>query len=178
MNLPKQYAWLADEPGPRILKTMLSIHGTKESPGITNNPAIMAWGKTAGMPKGYTDDSVPWCGWGLAYVALESGWGLPINPLWARNWATWGNPITKDKAMLGDVLVFARGSAGHVALYVGEDATQFHIIGCNQDDQVSIKRRAKAQLLAVRRCPWRTAQPSNVRKIQLAAVGSVAKSEA
>lgn len=178
MNLPKQYAWLANEPGPRILKTMLSILGTKETPGIGTNKTIMDWAKRVGVSKSYTNDSIPWCGLGMAYVALESGWDIPVNPLWARNWATWGDHVANDKAMLGDVLVFARGSAGHVAEYVGEDATHFHIIGCNQDDAVSIKRRAKAQLIAVRRCPWRTAQPANVRKIQLAAVGSVAKSEA
>jgi uncharacterized protein (TIGR02594 family) len=178
MNLPRQYEWLAYETGPRILKTMLSMYGTKETPGIASNPAIMAWGRTVGMPNGYTDDSIPWCGWGMAYAALESGWNVPVNPLWARNWATWGDHINSDKAMLGDVLVFARGNAGHVALYVGEDATYFHILGCNQDDAVSIKLRAKAQLLAVRRCPWRTAQPPNVRKVMLAATGSIAKSEA
>lgn len=178
MTLPKQYAYLADERGPRIFKTMLSILGTKEAPGIKNNPAIMKWGKTVGMPRDFTADSIPWCGWGMAYVALESGWDVPVNPLWARNWATWGNHIDKSAAMLGDVLVFARGNAGHVALYVGEDKTHFHIMGANQDDAVSIKRRGKAQLLAVRRCPWRTAQPANVRKVWLAAKGSVAKSEA
>jgi uncharacterized protein (TIGR02594 family) len=178
IKLPQHYAWLNDEPGPRILKTMLALHGTKEVPGIASNKTIMDWAKRVGVSRTYTDDSIPWCGLGMAYVALESGWDIPVNPLWARNWATWGHRVDPDKAMLGDVLVFARGSAGHVADYVGEDATHFHIIGCNQDDCVSIKRRAKAQLLAARRCPWRVNQPPNVRKVWLAATGSIAKTEA
>lgn len=169
MELPKAYAWLAAEPGPRILLEMIKIYGTVEAPGPKNNPEILRWADEIGLGNIYKADSTAWCGLTMAYVAAEAGWDHAPrgNALWARNWADWGKPIDKDKAMLGDVLVFARGSAGHVALYVGEDATHFHIIGGNQDNLVSIKRRKKSQLIAVRRCPWRTAQPPNVRKILL-----------
>lgn len=81
--------------------------------------------------------------------------------------------------MLGDVLVFARGRvSGHVGVYVGEDATAYHVIGGNQGDSVSIKRIARSRLLGARRCPWRVNQPSNVRRVQLAASGAVSANEA
>jgi uncharacterized protein (TIGR02594 family) len=180
MNLPNQYAWLAKEPGPRLLKEMLALHGTIETAGKGTNPLILKWAKAIGLGHVYKNDSVAWCGLTIAYAAAQAGWHHAPrgNALWARNWATWGVEIDKRNAMLGDVLVFARGKGGHVALYVGEDATHFHILGGNQDDAVNIKRRAKSQLIAVRRCPWRVNQPVNVRKIMLPAKGSTAKSEA
>lgn len=49
--------------------------------------------------------------------------------------------------MLGDVLVFPRGAGGHVAFYVGEDSRHFHILGGNQDNQVSIILKAKQPLI-------------------------------
>lgn len=178
--LQKRYAWLADEQSPRLLVEMLKLYGTIETSGKGNTPLILQWAKKIGLGHVYKSDAVPWCGLALAYAAAQAGWDYAPNgnALWARNWASWGDPVDEGKAMLGDVLVFARGNAGHVALYVGEDEYYFHILGGNQDDAVSIKRRAKAQLLAVRRCPWRVNQPENVRKVFLAAKGEVATSEA
>ena len=80
--------------------------------------------------------------------------------------------------MLGDVLVFARGKSGHVGIYVGEDASAFHVLGGNQSDRVMIKRIAKARLLGVRRCPWRINQPGNVRVVRLSGGGSLSTNEA
>ncbi|GJD87124.1 hypothetical protein BHAOGJBA_0624 [Methylobacterium hispanicum] len=98
-------------------------------------------------------------------------------PLWARNWAAFGTKA--PKASLGDILVFERaGGGGHVGIYVGEDTSAYHVLGGNQGDAVSIVRVAKARCLAVRRCPWRLAQPSNVRPIKLAAGGALSVNEA
>ena len=174
--LPKQYAWLAKEPGPRLLLEALRLYGTTEAPGAANNPTIMAWAKSTGLAKVYTADAVPWCGLGMAYIALQAGWDVPINPLWAQNWLKFGNAA--GKAMLGDVLVFGRKGGGHVGIYVGEDADAYHVLGCNQSDAVSIKRIAKARLLGVRRCAWRVNQPGNVRVIELASSGALSTNEA
>lgn len=180
MTLPKQYAWLADEPGPRLLLEMVKLYGTIETPGAKSNPLILAWAKAIGLGSVYKADSVAWCGLTVAYAAAQAGWDYAPrgNALWARNWLSWGASVDLGKEMLGDVLVFARGSSGHVALYVGEDKTHFHIIGGNQDDSVSIKRRPKDGLISGRRCPWRVNQPGNVRKVTMAATGPVSKSEA
>ena len=88
------------------------------------------------------------------------------------------------EAMLGDVLVYKRGRGGHVALYVGEDDTHYHLLGGNQSDSVNIVRKTRSPngpngLLAVRRAPWRQMQPPNVRKVILSPTGApVSTSEA
>lgn len=174
-NLPKQYAWLDREPGPRILLEALKTYGTAEQPGPGSNPSIMAWAKATGMDRFYTDDATPWCGLALAYCALQAGWPLPVNPLWARNWLEWGDRAASPR--LGDVMVFERGKGGHVALYVGEDPEAFHCIGGNHSDRVSIKRISRARLLGARRCPWRVNQPANVRRVVLASTGALSSNE-
>jgi uncharacterized protein (TIGR02594 family) len=180
MNLPPAYKWLEAEPGPRILLEMLKIYGTVETPGPDNNPTIMQWAKAVGLERVYKNDATAWCGLAVAYAAGQAGWdNAPLgNALWARNWAAWGNPVAPGAAMLGDVLVFARGTGGHVALYVGEDNTHFHILGGNQSDAVNIRRKEKSLLIAARHCPWRIQQPANVRKMYLSATGVISENEA
>ncbi len=177
MSIAKQYAWLESEAGPRILKTFVSIIGTTEVPGPANNPEIMAWANKIGVAKTYTADSIPWCGLGMAYVALESGWGVPVNPLWARSWASWGIDVPAGQEALANVLVFGRKGGGHVGIYVGEDKTHFHVLGCNQSDSTNIKRIPKSRLLAARECPWRVSRPDNIRKIMISPVGAVSQNE-
>jgi uncharacterized protein (TIGR02594 family) len=178
-TLPPQYAFLAREPGPRILIEALKTFGTVETAGKANNPTIMGWAKKVGLAKIYKADSTAWCGLWMAYVAGQAGWpNAPLgNALWARNWAAWGDKVMPGDAKLGDVLVFKRGSGGHVALYVGEDITHYHILGGNQDDQVSIRRRLKSSVIAIRRCDWRINQPANVRKIKLLPTGVLSTKE-
>lgn len=180
MTLPKPYAWLEDEPGPRILKEALKTYGTAEKPGQGSNPSILAWAKATGQDRIYRSDSLAWCGLWMAYVTLQAGWEPPLNPLGARNWLNWGTP--QKQACLGDVLVFWRGSprgfSGHVAIYVGEDAEAYHVLGGNQSDQVKFKRITKARLLGIRRCPWRINQPEAVRPVRLASVGALSINEA
>jgi len=177
MQFPKQYAWLADEAGPRILLEGIKTFGTIEKPGAGSNPSILQWAKGTGLDRVYKDDATAWCGLWAAYVALQAGWEPPLNPLWARNWLNFGTP--QKAAALGDILVFARGKvSGHVGLYVGEDAEAYHVLGGNQSDRVMIKRIAKARLLGVRRCPWRINQPASVKPVKLAAAGSLSSNEA
>lgn len=176
MTFPAQYKWLAKETGPQMLLHALAIFGTKELAGSADSPVILAWADECGV-KGYKHDSTAWCGLTMAVCAKRAGWDYnPAgNALWALNWATWGT--RQSVAMLGDVLVFQRGSGGHVAMYVGEDATHYHLLGGNQSDQVMIKRRPKKPIVAIRRAPWRIAQPANVRRVHLAAAGSVSTKE-
>lgn len=177
--LPTKYTWLLKEPGPRLLVEGLKTFGTVETPGPNDNPAIMAWAKATGMAKIYAHDSTAWCGLWMAYVALQAGWDVPTNPLWARNWSTWGKQTTNPlQPMLGDVLTFARGSSGHVGIYVGDDIECFHVLGGNQSDRVMIKRIARNRLITSRRCPWRINQPGNVRRVILAATGAISTNEA
>ena len=176
-ELPKAYAWLASEPGPRLLLEALKTFGTVEAAGTADNPTIISWGKSIGYGAIYKDDATPWCGLAMAYWARQAGWDMPVNPLWARNWLDWGARV--EVPNLGDVLVFSRGpSSGHVGLYVGEDDTAYHVLGGNQGNSVSIKRIAKKRLIGSRRCKWRINQPANVRRIYLSNSGALSDNEA
>lgn len=179
MNIPQPYAWLNNEPGPRLLAEFVKIYGTAERPGPGSNPSILAWAKAVGLGSVYTSDATAWCGLAMSYVALQAGWDASPNGngLWARNWLDWGR--TAPEPMLGDVLVFSRGpSSGHVGVYVGEDAEALHVIGGNQGDAVTIKRIPRSRLLGARRCPWRVNQPGNVRRVVLSPSGGLSTNEA
>lgn len=172
-KLPAPYAWLASEAGPKVLVEALALFGTRETPGAASNPVILAWARETGLARDYTNDGIAWCGLFVATVVKRAGFEPVAAPLWARNWAKFGT--VADKASLGDVLVFSRDGGGHVGLYVGEDASAFHVLGGNQSDQVCVSRIAKARCIAVRRCPWKLAQPANVRP---AAGGALSVNEA
>lgn len=182
-SLPAQYQYLLDEPSPRILIQALKEYGTLEAPGTEDNPKIMGWAQEIGRPVSlnYQHDSTPWCGLFMAVCAKRAGLDMPPAPLWALSWSRWGDDF-KGPIMLGDVLTFKRaGGGGHVALYVGEDKTHYHILGGNQKDQVCIVRKPKGQeggLYAARRTRWRTSQPPNIRRVFLANSGIIAGSEA
>lgn len=174
--LPARYAWLAREPGPKMLVEALALYGTLEAPGARDNPVILAWAREVGLGKTYSHDSIPWCGLFMAVIAQRAGKPVVDSPLWALSWADFGAPAPKP--MLGDVLTFKRvGGGGHVALYVGEDATAFHCLGGNQSDSVCITRIAKSRLYRSRR-PLYTIQPDNVRKVTLASSGKLSTNEA
>jgi len=175
-NLPKQYKFLATEPGPRMLLEALKLYGVKETPGSANNPIIMGWAKETQV-KGYSGDIVPWCGLFMAVVAQRAGWKdhVPATPLWAQSWNTFGNKVTTPG--LGDILVFKRPGGGHVGVYVGEDKSAYHVLGGNQKNAVNIIRIEKKRCIGIRRPKWRVSQPANVRQIFLNASGPISKNE-
>ena len=52
------------------------------------------------------------------------------------------------------------------------------VLGGNQSDSVSIVRIESARLVAVRRSPFKIAQPANVRPVVLARTGALSTNEA
>ncbi|HEX8426893.1 TIGR02594 family protein [Hymenobacter sp.] len=182
-TLPQKYKWLAEEPGPRMIREALGEFGTVETQGAENNLDIIRWAKETGVKsvtQMYVADSIPWCGLFMAVIAKRADKPLVKDPLWALNWGTFG--VFTKTPMLGDVLVFVRRTAdgsraGHVGLYVGEDETAYHVLGGNQGDCVCVTRMPKARLYTARRPSYKL-QPDNVRAIQLAATGVLSHSEA
>lgn len=70
----------------------------------------------------------PWCG---DFVETCIRMALPdepllgalgTNPYWARNWLLFGQGT---KPVTGAVLIFERGSGGHVGFAIGQDDTLF-----------------------------------------------------
>lgn len=176
-TLPVKYQWLAKEGAPKMLVEALKLYGTVETPGVINNPVILGWAKEIGkeLEGAYTADSIPWCGLFMAVIAKRADKEWPKSPLWALSWATFGTRTSTP--MLGDVLVFTRNGGGHVGIYVGEDATAYHVLGGNQSDKVNIARVAKNRLYTARRPVYAIGQPANVRKIILSADGALSTNE-
>ena len=179
--LPPKFRWLSSEPGPKMILEALTCYGTLEFPGDANNPQIISWAHLIGgkVEQVFKADAIPWCGLFMAVIAQRSGKQLPKDPLWALNWGTFGEAA--DQAMLGDTLVFVRktntgSQAGHVALYVAEDAQAYYTLGGNQADSVCITRMAKSRLYAIRR-PVYSQMPANVRKITMSATGVLSTNE-
>ena len=141
-QIPAEYAWLEREGAPRMLVEALKLYGTTEVKGAGDNPVILDWAKEVGLGADYKHDSVAWCGLTIAVIAKRAGKELPHDPLWALNWRSFGKAASTP--MLGDVMIFTRAGGGHVALYIGEDAEAFHILGGNQGDRVCIVRKLKS----------------------------------
>lgn len=182
-NLPLRYQWLLRVGTlPLMTHEALKLLGVKEVPGKADNPEIMRWiqelqdagYETAGL----SDDAVPWCGSYMAYVALQARKEPPRTFAWARSWAKFGVHVEKHEAALGDVLVWARGSGGHVNSMIGVDNQGFyHGVGGNQRDGVNIMRKhPNSGLLAVRRPIYRV-QPASVKQYRVSAAGEVSRDE-
>ena len=72
---------------------------------------------------------------------------LGANPYWARNWLLFGQTV---QPITGAVLIFERGTGGHVGFAMGQDDTTFFVLGGNQADAVTVTRIAKSRLLGAR----------------------------
>jgi hypothetical protein len=64
--------------------------------------------------------------------------------------------------MTGAVLVFSRGSGGHVGFAIGQDDAHFYVLGGNQTDAVTIARIAKSRLLGAR---WPATYPPRLQRL-------------
>lgn len=172
--MENKYKFLLDENAPKVLVEALKLYGVKEIAGPKHNQAIMGWAKELGL-KNYTADEIAWCGLFVAIVIQRAGFEPVKDPLWADNWRKFGNP--QKVAMLFDVLTFKRPGGNHVGFYVGEDDTHYHVYGGNQSNMVNIVRIEKTRLTSIRRCPWRIAQPLNIRSIKLDSKGIISNNE-
>jgi uncharacterized protein (TIGR02594 family) len=183
MSIPAAYAWLPTLSGlPKTISLAIKEYGVKEVIGRGSNKTIIAWRDElnhAGVKiEGYSDDDIPWCGLFAAiitYRRMKEAGEVVKSPLWARNWAKYGSKSAVPG--LGDVLVFQRGSGGHVGFYVGEDRTCYHVLGGNQSNQVSIALIQKSRLLAARRPPYKTTRRA-VKPYYLSTGGTISTNEA
>lgn len=148
--------------------------GLAEIAGVRSNATILRWGRA--IADWYRDDDTPWCG---AFVhaqiaATLPDEPLPANALWARGWTQFGVGLATPA--LGAILVFSRGTGGHVGFYVGEDATRLRVLGGNQSNAVTETWISKGRLLAAR---WpKTAPPPARGRVASAAAGRLSLNEA
>jgi len=125
---------------------------------------LMDWLKRDGRSLGDPAKN-PWCGDFVETcirVALPDEpllGALGSNPYWARNWLMFGQEV---QPIPGAVLVFERGSGGHVGFAIGQDDTHFHVLGGNQSDAVTVARIAKSRLLGAR---WPLTYPPRLQRL-------------
>ncbi|WP_332657382.1 TIGR02594 family protein [Brevundimonas sp.] len=135
---------------PAWLKLARAQVGTREIVGPKHSPVIMAWIQEIGakaLGVKVNDDETPWCGTFMAWLMKRCGLSTPAIAVRAASWGragSWGRELLGPR--LGCVLVFTRAGGGHVGLYLGEDATHFHVLGGNQSNSVSVTRIAKNRL--------------------------------
>ena len=113
-------------------------------------------GSTVGDPA-----LIPWCGdlvqTALALTLPEEE--LPANPFYAINWAGWGLQVPQGQVLKGAIGTKKRFDnnghmvGGHVFFVIGHDATNFHALGGNQNNSISIALIAKAKLNGSLRWP-------------------------
>lgn len=170
-------------PLPLMVHEGLKLLGTVETPGAGNSPVIMGWRNellAAGRTdvRGYTADSIPHCGLGIAIIAHRANKSIAgvKNVLWARDWLGFGTPVAEPA--LGDVCVWPRGSGGHVNMFIALDAAGYvHGLGANQSDAVNIQRKHRSQALGFRRPPYRV-KPDTVQQYIVGAQGKISVREA
>lgn len=134
------------------LSHMRAITGTKEFPGKANNPIILAWVKEIvaayldlkGTVGWYNEDSIPWCGLGMALCLVRAGKKPPKLALGAINyWSDWPESIKLKEPCIGAIGIKSRVGGNHVFAYEGEDSTHYFARGANQSDMVNVSRIAK-----------------------------------
>jgi uncharacterized protein (TIGR02594 family) len=120
--------------------------GEKEIPGPRHNSWIAkGWARLGAT--WFNDDETPWCGF---FVAHCIDWAkLPYPRLFPRalEWSTWGQACP---AAVGAVVTFQRPGGGHVGFLVGEDRTNYYVLGGNQSNMVNIQPIAKSRMAAIR----------------------------
>jgi len=174
----EKYKWVTKEGAPLHMVEALKHYGTLEKVGKGSNPDITQWAKETGVSGWYTDDDIPWCGLFVGICMKRATWPIKSDLLSALSWAKFGDAVPKGQESYSDILVFVRPGGGHVGFYVGENDTAFLVYGGNQSNSVSFTWVAKDRLFACRRPHWRSAQPSNVRKVYLTDSGTLSKNEA
>lgn len=153
---------MADEV-PDWLLTMRAISGMTETPGVADNPKIMAMADEIAriFPEmksycdGYSHDSIPWCGLTEAYCMAKAGIRPPFGDtdtdkfLWARSWADDPNYQVLKAPRLGCVVVLSRSGGGHVTTYESTSGSNYMCRGGNQSDAINLKPFPKANVVAL-----------------------------
>jgi len=123
-----------------IAKIELASHISE----VSNLARINEYLKTVGLNHG---DETAWCSafvnWIMGHAGIKgSGSGL------ARSWLNWG---VSTKERYGAIVVFSRGSGGHVGFFTGRDEKgRILLLGGNQSDAVTISHRTDNLVLGYR----------------------------
>ena len=120
---------------PLWLIKALNDYGIREISGKQHNERVLKIWKDAKLG-GIKDDETPWCS-GAVSAWIERSHIKSGRTAWARNYLNYGSEL--DRPLLGAIVVFERGSGGHVGFVTGitEDKKQIRVIGGNQANTVN-----------------------------------------
>lgn len=126
-----------------------------EIAGARDNPVVVAlW--HLGRAGNVHDDETPWC---AAFVSavLELDGIRSARTGWSRSYLEWGKKL--DKPIVGCIVVFSRGSGGHVGFVVGQTPSgDLLVLGGNQSNAVNVKSFPRNRVLGYR---WPDGSPIN-----------------
>lgn len=150
-NQPKHSPTTEDDNLPWVSLAENEI-GQIEIPGKKNNPRIVEYHKST-KGKASTDE-VPWCSSFINWLFFSLSWKR-TNSAWARDWLNWG--IKLSRPVPGCIVIFARGSGGHVAIYrSGYNSGFIKVLGGNQSNTVKESSYTERTVLGYR---WPEEQP-------------------
>lgn len=135
---PNELPWMA------VARSVLGLHETRDNAELR---------KMLGRDGDLDHDpaNTPWCG---EFVGTSFKLGLPAEDLpegiwWARNWLKFGEKL--QVPTYGCVVVFSRGSGGHVGLVAGVTPDgRLAVLGGNQGNTVSIAAFGRENVLGYR----------------------------
>ena len=129
------------------LKKAREYLGQKEIVGPKHNPVIVAlW--ELGKAGNVKDDETPWC---AAFVSavLEQVGIRSARTGWSRSYLNWGQKLRYPA--VGCIVVFERGSGGHIGFVVGKDQRgNLLVLGGNQSNAVTVAPFALSRVLGYR----------------------------
>ena len=99
---------------------------------------------------------------------------IPENPYWARNWLLFGRTC---EPVPGAVVVFSRGSGGHVGFVEGRsgDGRYVYTLGGNQANRVSVVKMSTSRVLGYR---WPEGYPMSGEDLSEMVGGTLSTNEA
>lgn len=133
-------------PDPKWIVEARRHMGITEVVGANHNPVILGFWKRIKLK--FLTDEIPWCmGFVMAMMGLAGYETIPT--AWARDGLKYG--VKLDKPAYGCIVVFARGSGGHIGFVVGKDKNgHLMVLGGNQANAVNIKPFSTNRVLGYR----------------------------
>ena len=159
---------------PAWLTVARRYEGVREISGAQHSTVIAGW--LDRLRAWWKDDETPWCG--VYVAACIQAANLPLPRYWmrARDWLNWGQPLPGPAH--GCVVVFERGSAGHVGFVIGQTSTgHLMVLGGNQGNAVSRAAFERSRVLGYR-WPSGVPLPISAPLVVMNASGPVSSNEA
>lgn len=123
--------------------------GVREFAGAKDNPILLGMLK---LDDSWPEhDEIPWCSAFINFICFCCKLNRSKS-LRARSWLSIGQPVLLDAAKKGfDIVIFERGTGGHVAFFDSIDEKSVYVLGGNQGNQVSFASFPRNRVMGVRR---------------------------